>query len=100
MFYNTFNYNSNIKSKNIPSIVEAEIPISFVTSNILSNFLSFNIKKIASLNRIVIYNQLKQIIIGKNIVNHLKITRNIFSFSKGAYSLKAYNYKPLKLLKI
>ncbi|QOD60593.1 T9SS type A sorting domain-containing protein [Polaribacter haliotis] len=80
--------------------IEKENPIAFVKSNIVSDFLSLNVNKIASLKKIIIYNQLGQIIVERNIRNQHKITINTSSFSKGIYYLKTGTYKPLKFVKI
>ncbi len=84
--------------ENTLSTKEIAIPIKFLGSNLVSNFLSLHLcEKIKS---IFIYNELGQKVYEiKNIVkNNHKI--DISGFAKGIYYLKTATYKPLKFVKI
>lgn len=79
--------------------IKDENPISFVNSNIVSNFLTINLSNLEAVKNIVIYNQLGQLI--ENVIAKEKnIQINTSNLSKGIYYLKTESHKPLKFIKI
>ncbi|WP_435415718.1 T9SS type A sorting domain-containing protein [Polaribacter aestuariivivens] len=98
-------------SDHLPIVMELETPentlsihnikpITFANSNLVTNFLSLKLNNTLFSQKVIIYNQLGQIVYEKHISNQQQLKINTSAFSKGIYYLKSDNNKPLKFVKI
>ncbi|WP_171032283.1 T9SS type A sorting domain-containing protein [Polaribacter aestuariivivens] len=98
-------------SDHLPIVMELETPentlsidnikpITFANSNLVTNFLSLKLNNTLFSQKVIIFNQLGQIVYEKHISNQQQLKINTSAFSKGIYYLKSDNNKPLKFVKI
>ncbi|MEO9570289.1 MAG: T9SS type A sorting domain-containing protein [Polaribacter sp.] len=86
--------------KNTLSINKNIVPLTFSSSNIIRDNLSFKILSSLNINKVTIYNNLGQILKELSINNKKETNLHVNSFSKGIYYMKADSYNPIKFVKI
>ncbi len=84
--------------KNTLSVNTKEHIISFVSRNLVNNYLTINIKE--KVDILIIYNQLGQKVFEVKNINQNQLKIETSSYSKGVYYLKTDDYKPIKFVKI
>jgi len=83
--------------KNTLSISKNYHPISFSSTNIVKNSITLALKE--TVNSIIIYNLLGQIVYQQKNNSRTELTIDTSTFSKGIYFLKTDSYTPLKFVK-